>query len=62
MHTRCSLLCAVCFRSDLNALLCSGESHSAGAEYSLGMDNGPVPLPDQLGSKARLMTVVNCGL
>lgn len=39
-HT-CALRCVlVHFRSILNALLCSGVAHSAGAECSVRMDNG----------------------
>lgn len=47
----------------LETLLCSSVADSAvcqcsGAECFVRMDNGPPP--DQLGSKARLMSVVKC--
>lgn len=52
------------FRSILNALLCSSVGYSAvrrveGLSTQSEWTTGPVPPPDQLGSKARLMTVVN---
>lgn len=61
----CVLCCVlVCFRSILNALLCSSVAYSAvchvqGLSTQSEWTTGPVLPPDQLGSKARLMAVVN---
>lgn len=60
----CLFMCLFMFISILNALSCSSVAHSAVdlvQELSTQSEwtTGPVPPPDQLGSKARLMTVVN---